>query len=101
VGDATVVSRAYSGRQARLVHTRLVEAIEVATVDPLPYPAQAVLTAELRAAALAADRADLFLVLSGQGAAAVRELPVAELVGSLVRETEEAIRRLAGTPATG
>ena len=95
-GDTTVVSRAYSGRQARLVRTRLVDAIEDAAADPLPYPVQALLTADIRAAALAADRADLSLVLSGQAAGALRELPAAELVGALVRETEEAIRRLAG-----
>lgn len=100
-GDTTVVSRAYSGRQARLVRTRLVDAIEDAAVGPLPYPVQAVVTADLRAAALAADRADLSLVLAGQAAAALRELPAAELVGLLVRETEEAIRRVAGSPATG
>ncbi|HEX3291633.1 MAG TPA: nitronate monooxygenase family protein [Gaiella sp.] len=94
-GDATVVSRAYSGRQARLVRTRLVEAIETAFVDPLPYPVQAVVTADLRAAALAADRADLSLVLSGQAAGALRALPAAELVETLARETEDAIRRLA------
>jgi nitronate monooxygenase len=94
-GDATLVSRAYSGRQARLVRTRLVEAIEEATVEPLPYPVQALVTADLRAAALAADRADLFLALSGQAAAALRALPAAELVETLVRETDEAIRRLA------
>jgi len=94
-GDATLVTRAYSGRQARLVRTRLVEAIESAAVDPLPYPVQALVTADLRAAALAADRADLFLVLSGQGAGALRELPAAERPWTLVRETDEAIRRLA------
>ena len=94
--DATVVTRAYSGRQARLVRTRLVEAIEDATVDPLPYPVQALVTADLRAATLTAHRADLFLVLSGQGAGALRNLPAAELVETLVRETDEAIRRLAG-----
>jgi nitronate monooxygenase len=95
-GDSTVVTRAYSGRQARLVRTRLVDAIEAAAVGPLPYPVQAVVTADIRAAALAADRPDLFLVLSGQAAGALRDLPAAELVETLVRETDGAIRRLAG-----
>ena len=36
--DRTLVTRAYSGRQARLVRTRLVDAIEDAGVDPLPFP---------------------------------------------------------------
>jgi len=94
--DRTLVTRAYSGRQARLVRTRLVDAIEDAGVDPLPFPLQAMLVAELRAAALEADRQDLLFVLAGQGSAAIRELPAAELVATLVRETEGAIRRLAG-----
>ncbi|MCZ7587698.1 MAG: nitronate monooxygenase [Gaiella sp.] len=94
--DASVVSRAYSGRHARLVRTRLVEAVERSGVDPLPYPLQAVITADIRAAALEAGRADLLLVLAGQGAAGLRELPAAELVQTLVRETEEAVGRLAG-----
>ena len=93
--DATVVSRAYSGRHARLVRTRLVDAIEDAEVDPLPFPLQAVLAADLRAAALEAGRADLLFVLAGQGATAIRELPAAELVETLAHETEDAIRRLA------
>ena len=93
--DTTVVTRVYSGRHARLVRTRLVDAIADAGVDPPPFPLQAVLTADLRAAALAAGRDDLLLVLAGQGSAAIRELPAAELVESLVREAEDAIRRLA------
>jgi len=93
--DGTLVTRAYSGRQARLVRTRLVDAIEDAGVDPLPFPLQAMLVAELRAAALEVGRGDLLFVLAGQGAAAIRELPAAELVETLVSETEDAVRRLA------
>ena len=93
--DRTLVTRAYSGRQARLVRTRLVDAIEDTGVDPLPFPLQAMLVAELRAAALEAGRRDMLFVLAGQGAAAIRELPAAELVETLVSETEDAIRRLA------
>jgi len=92
--DATVVTRAYSGRHARLVRTRLVDAIADAGVEPLPFPVQAALGADLRVAALAAGRTDLLFVLAGQGAEALRQLPAAELVEALVRETDEAIRRL-------
>jgi nitronate monooxygenase len=94
--DSSVVSRAYSGRHARLVRTRLVDAIEDSAVDPLPYPLQAMLVAELRAAALERGRQDLLFVLAGQGSAAIRELPAADLVATLVGETEATIRRLAG-----
>jgi nitronate monooxygenase len=94
--DSSVVSRAYSGRHARLVRTRLVDAIEGSAVEPLPYPLQAMLVAELRAAALERGRQDLLFVLAGQGSSAIRELPAADLVATLVGETEATIRRLAG-----
>ncbi len=97
-GDATVVTRAYSGRQARLVRTRLVDVVAGADVDPLPFPLQFSVAADVRAAALEVGRADLLFVLAGQGAAGLRELPAAELVQTLVRETEEAIRRLVDGP---
>ena len=96
-GDATVVSRAYSGRHARLVRTPLLDAISRSGVEPLPFPLQAMLVADLRAAALEASRADLLFVLAGQGSSAIRELPAAELVETLVREAEDAIRRLTGS----
>jgi nitronate monooxygenase len=96
--DATVVSRAYSGRHARLVRTRLLDTISTAAVEPLAFPLQAMLVADLRAAALEAGRTDLLIVLGGQGSAAIRELPAAELVETLVREAGGAIRRLAGSP---
>ena len=96
-GDATVVSRTYSGRHARLVRTPLLDAISRSGVEPLPFPLQAMLVADLRAAALEASRADLLFVLAGQGSSAIRELPAAELVETLIREAEDAIRRLTGS----
>src|SRR5262245_17569776 len=91
--DSTVVSRAYTGRDARLVRTRFVDAMTGSSV--LPFPLQALVTADIRAAALAAGRTDLLFLLAGQGAALLRELPAGDLVETLVRETEAAIDGLA------
>ena len=94
--DATVVTRAYSGRQARLVRTRLVDAIEDAGVDPLPFPLQAMLVAELRAAALEAGRAGTCSSCSPDRvrprSASCRRRSSSRRSSS---ETEDAIRRLA------
>ena len=60
----------------------------------LPYPLQTALAADVRTAALAADRADLLILLAGQGAGRVRAMPAGELVTTLVREAEETDPRL-------
>jgi nitronate monooxygenase len=93
--DSTVVTRAYSGRDARVVRTPFVDAITSSSVDLLPFPLQAAVSADIRAAAPAAGRADLLFLLAGQGAAMLRELPAAELVEVLVQETGETIDGLA------
>jgi nitronate monooxygenase len=87
----TVVTRVYSGRDARVVRTRFVDEMTGSGVDVLPFPLQAAVTADVRAAALAAERADLLFLLAGQGASMLREMPAAGFVETLVRETGEAI----------
>ncbi len=84
---ATVVTAAYSGRPARALRTPLVEAIESSGVDPLPYPLQGALLADLRAAGSEQENADLMFLLAGQGAPQLRALGAAELVETLARET--------------
>ena len=88
---ATVVTPVFTGRHARLVRTSYVDALERSGLDPLPYPLQAAVSADLRAAAVPAGRADLLFLLAGQGVARLRSLPAGELVETLVRETEEAL----------
>lgn len=97
--DTTVVTPALSGRHARVVRTALADAIAGSGLDPLPYPLQGIVWADIRAAALEADRPELLFVLAGQGADMTRETTAAELVDALVRETNEAVRRLAADPA--
>ena len=55
-----------------------------------PYPVHAWLTAQLRAAALAAGRADLISLWSGQGAPLLKHRRAAELMRSLILETDAA-----------
>jgi nitronate monooxygenase len=99
VEASTVVTPAFTGRHARLVRTPYVDALERSGLDPLPYPLQAAISADLRAAALPAGRADLLFLLAGQGVARLRSLPAAELVETLVRETEAALAATGPEPA--
>jgi nitronate monooxygenase len=80
----TSVTRAFSGRSARGIRNRLVELFE--RIEPAPFPQQQRLTADIRAAASAAGRVDLMQMWAGQGAPAIRALPAAELVRTLVAE---------------
>ena len=91
--EQTTLGRVLTGRHARFVRTTYVEALERSGVGPLPFPLQAMVTADLRAAALDAGRADFLFQFAGQGVARLRTLPGPELVETLARETEEALAR--------
>jgi len=80
----TVVTRAFSGRAARGIRNRMTDAFE--QVAASPFPQQQRLTAELRAAATAANRLDLMQLWAGQGAPLVRAMQAAELVRTLAAE---------------
>ena len=80
----TVVTRAFSGRAARGIRNRFTDAFEA--IATAPFPQQQRLTAELRAAAAHAGRADLMQLWAGQAAPLVRVMPAAVLVETLARE---------------
>ncbi|HXU71743.1 MAG TPA: nitronate monooxygenase [Polyangia bacterium] len=80
----TVVTRAFSGRAARGIRNRFSDAFE--RLEAAPFPQQQRLTAELRAAAVAAGRTDLMQMWAGQAAPLVRAMPAAALVETLARE---------------
>lgn len=96
--EGTVVTRALSGRQARMVRSAIVDRIERSGLEPPPFPLQLSLTRPLQQAAAARGSADLMFLLAGQGAALARDLPAEELVDVLVAETTAAIARLGGRP---
>jgi nitronate monooxygenase len=99
--DATRLTRAFSGRHARGIANRFMrEMAEVA--DNLPaYPVQNALTAELRAAAAKAGRADMLSLWAGQGVRSARAMPAAALVAALMHEAEVAATGLAARFSRG
>jgi nitronate monooxygenase len=88
----TVLTSAFSGKPARGVRNRFAE--ELAAVKLPPYPVMNALTRPLRQAAAATGRAEFLSLWAGQGAPAVRELPVADLVAVLEQQTNGAFARL-------
>jgi nitronate monooxygenase len=92
--DPTTLTRAFSGRLARGLRNRFTEELEGAPV--LPFPFQNALTQDLRREAAKAGQADLLSLWAGQGVPLARVRGAGDLVRDLVRETEEAVARLAG-----
>ena len=97
--EGTRVSSVYSGRDARLVRTEAVEDLVRAGETPAPYPLQLEVTRPIHRSGLDDDDPSRLFALAGQGAGLLREAPAAELVATLVAETDEAVRRLAAGPA--
>lgn len=85
--DATVITRAFSGRPARGLANALSEQL-AHSADVLPFPLQHAATTPLRRAS--AQRGDpRFVALwSGQAAPLLRDLPAAELTRTLISEAE-------------
>jgi nitronate monooxygenase len=80
----TTLTRAFTGRLARSVHNEFVEALRGKDGELAPYPVQAWLTAQFRAAALAAGRADVISLWSGQAAPLLKHRRAKELFRHLV-----------------
>lgn len=86
--DATVLTRAVSGRPARALKNRLT--LELSGV--LPYPAQLSLTGPLREST--PEVADFQPMWSGQGAALATEAPAAEVVAGISGNAERVLASL-------
>ena len=100
--EGTVVTDLVTGRPARWVRNRLLDALLEADPGTLGWGRQAPLIADIRRAAAEQGRADLLPMLAGEGAALNGERePAAEIVARLVRETEAALAGLAEYGARG
>ena len=84
----TALTRAFTGRLARGIDNPFMRNMLVHEPSILPYPAQAWLTAQLKSAALANDRADLLALWSGQSAPLLRHRKARDLMQSLIAQTE-------------
>lgn len=89
----TALTRAFSGRLARGIRNEFLHTAHERAVAP--YPVQAWLTAQLKSAALSADRSDLLALWSGQSAPLLSHRRAADLIASLLKETSEQLRRFA------
>ncbi len=82
--DATVVTRAFTGRRARALVTTWTELLSASA--PAAYPHVHHLTAPLRAHGKATGEAELVHLWAGAGHERLRRLPAAELARALVEE---------------
>ena len=84
----TTLTRGFTGRLARSIHNDFIEAMRGKEKPLAPYPVHAWLTAQLRKAALAANRTDLISLWSGQAAPLLRHRRARDLLESLIAEVD-------------
>jgi nitronate monooxygenase len=98
----TVITRAVSGRPARGVRNRLVDALEAAGPPALGYPAQAGASAAVRVAAAKAGDAEHLALWAGQAAGLADDEPGAEeVVRAVMEEAAATLAALAGPGGAG
>ena len=90
--DGTTVTRVFSGRPARALANRFTEELRSGAGDVAPYPVQNALTQDIRRAAAQQNRTEFLALWSGQAPRLGRPLAAAELVRTLVEETEQVLR---------
>jgi nitronate monooxygenase len=87
----TTLTRAYTGRLARLLANRYTDEMAQPPSEILPYPFQNELTRELRYAAARAGRTDLLPFYGGQSTPLASLRTAADLVAALAEETGAAL----------
>lgn len=93
-GDTdTRLTRVFSGRPARGVVNATMQRLTEAEATVPAYPVQNALMGPLRRAAAAQGRADALALWAGQGVAAARPMPAAQLVALLAQEWQAATAR--------
>jgi nitronate monooxygenase len=96
--EGTTVSRAVTGKPARMLKNRWAQAYADAGLEPLPMPWQGAVSAPVTAAAMAAGRAEVWGGFAGQGLGMVRAVrPAAEVL----REIAEGAERVLAERAAG
>jgi nitronate monooxygenase len=85
----TASTRGFTGRLARAIRNRVMENLNRAGTEILPYPLQRELVRNLAIAAEAAGRADLVPMWAGQSANLSTCTDVSAFLSSLVEEVSE------------
>lgn len=92
--DGTVISRAVTGKPARIIRSRWTEAWEPKGREPLPMPWQGVVAGPVMAAANQAGRGDINPGFAGQGIGMIRAVrPAADIMREIIYSTEQALAR--------
>jgi nitronate monooxygenase len=89
-GDATTLTRAFSGRMARGLSNEFIEKWNASGLQHLPYPWQNAFTQPMRRAAASAGQAGLLSLWAGQGVGMMRETTAAQLMKELQEEMKQA-----------
>lgn len=95
----TRLTRIFSGRPARGIVNPMMEAMAADETHVPAYPVQNALTGALRRAAAAQGRASHLSLWAGQGVAAVRPQPAAQLVVTLAEEWRAACKQVGAATA--
>ena len=91
--ESTVVSRALTGKPARMIRSKWTDAFAASGLEPLPMPFQGIVSGPIQWAAFAAERADLAPGFAGQGIGMIDAIrPAAEVLRDLVAGAERALR---------
>jgi nitronate monooxygenase len=88
--DATRITRLFSGRPNRVMRTRFMDEMRDAEHLAAPFPSQITLMAPLRQDP---GKMDFLSHLAGQAAPLTRDMPAADLVRTLIAETEARFAR--------
>jgi NAD(P)H-dependent flavin oxidoreductase YrpB (nitropropane dioxygenase family) len=92
--QGTVVSRSITGKPARMVRNRWAEAYAEADIEPLPMPFQGIVSQQVIAAAVAAERQDIWPGFAGQGLGMVHSVrPAADVLQDIVDGAERTLSR--------
>jgi|tagenome__1003787_1003787.scaffolds.fasta_scaffold20852252_2 nitronate monooxygenase len=92
--NSTTLTNVFTGRPARGIVNRYVREVGPMCSDAPQFPLALGASAPLRSAAEARDSGDFTPLWSGQAPTFAREMPTAELLATLVTETEAVMKRL-------
>ncbi len=82
----TCLTRAFSGRYARGLVNRFIDTMTTVEHDVPAYPVQNALTGSIRTHAANSGDTEFMSLWAGQGVAAIRAMPAAQLIERLVVE---------------
>jgi NAD(P)H-dependent flavin oxidoreductase YrpB (nitropropane dioxygenase family) len=91
--ESTVVSRAVTGKPARMIRSKWTDALAASGLEALPMPFQGFVAGPVQRAGAAAGRADIAPGFAGQGIGMIQSIrPAAEVLRDLVAGAERALR---------